>query len=315
MVNQSPAGTTVAIIILTYNQRAKTLQCLERLHAVGALAHHVLVWDNGSGDGTVEAVRAAFPRVLAHLHHANLGVGSGRNAAARLAMESWQPSHLLFLDNDILIEPGFVEALLQPLLDDPQVGQAQAKLRFMYDPARLNDGGGARITFWLGRVRPVGYGEVDRGQYDQVAPCVSCGGAMLVRADLFQQLGGFDKAFDPFGPEDLDFSLRLQRAGYRALYVPQAVGLHEVSHTFESGGFSEKYARHKARHWFVFLRRHASPLQQAAFFLAGAPYLLARVMLREGRKGNFGAVRGILRGLVDFWRIAVGPQGRRGGPS
>jgi hypothetical protein len=81
-----------------------------------------------------------------------------------------------------------------------------------------------------------------------------------------------------------------------------------VSHTFEAGGYSEKYARHKARHWFIFLRRHASPLQQAGFYLAGAPFLIARILLREGRKGNFGAVRGLLRGLVDFWKLTMGAQ-------
>jgi GT2 family glycosyltransferase len=268
----------------------------------------VLVWDNGSGDETVAAVRAAFPEALVHGHHANLGVGSGRNAAAQLALETFAPSHLLFLDNDILVEPGFAEALLAPLLADSQVGQAQAKLRFTYAPERLNDGGGARISFWLGQVRPVGYGELDRGQYDRVTPCVSCGGAMLVRAEIFRQLGGFDKAFDPFGPEDLDFSLRLQKAGYRALYVPQAVGLHEVSHTFEPGGYSEKYARHKARHWFIFMRRHASPLQQAGFYLIGTPYLAARIIIREGRRGNFGALRGILRGMLDLWKPSTGAQ-------
>jgi GT2 family glycosyltransferase len=45
---------------------------------------------------------------------------------------------------------------------------------------------------------------------------------MMVRADIFQQLNGFDPLFGPFGPEDLDFSLRLQKAGYLALYIPQA---------------------------------------------------------------------------------------------
>jgi GT2 family glycosyltransferase len=304
----SPA--TVAIMILSYNQRQKTLQCLARLRETGELKHQVLVWDNGSSDGTVEAVREAFTVVLAHRHHVNLGVGSGRNAAAQLAIERFEPTHLLFLDNDIMVEPGFVEALLEPLLRDPQVGQAQAKLRFLNDPERLNDGGGARITFWLGRVRPVGYGELDRGQHDRVAPCVSCGGAMLVRADIFRQLAGFNKAFDPFGPEDLDFSLRLQKAGYQALYVPQAVGLHEVSHTFEPGGYSEKYARHKARHWFIFMRRHATPLQKAGFYLVGAPYLAARIIIREGRKGNFGALRGIFRGILDFWKPSTDAQQR-----
>jgi GT2 family glycosyltransferase len=120
-------------------------------------------------------------------------------------------------------------------------------------------------------VTPVGYGEIDRGQYDTVTECISCGGAMMVRTDVFQELGGFDSLFDPFGPEDMDFSLRLQNAGYQALYVPQAMAYHAVSHTFGKG-YSEDYARLKSRHWFKFMRRHASPWQQLAFFLFGAPY-------------------------------------------
>jgi len=302
MTSPQQTQARVVVIILSLNQREKTLQCLARLHEVADAQRQILVWDNGSNDGTVEAVRAAFPGVLLHYHPANLGVGSGRNAAARLAIETFRPTHLLFLDNDIMIDANFLEALLKPFQSDSRIGQTQAKLRFLDDRDRLNDAGGARIQFWLGRTRPVGYGEVDRGQYDTPRPCISCGGAMLVRTDVFQQLGGFDAAFDPFGPEDLDFSLRLQKAGYKALYVPQALGFHAVSHTFEGGSYSEKYARHKARHWFVFMRRHASPAQKLGFLLLGAPYLVVRMVIREGRKGNYGALRGVVRGMIDFLR-------------
>ncbi len=294
----------IAIIILTVNQREKTLRCLATLYEVEGPTYRVLLWDNGSQDGTAAAVREAFPKVLVHEHPINLGVASGRNAAARLAIESFQPTHLLFLDNDILVEPNFVAALYKPFTEDDRVGQTQAKLRFMHDRERLNDAGGAQINYLLWQITPVGYGEIDRGQHDTLKECISCGGAMMVRTEVFQQLGGFDSQFDPFGPEDMDFSLRLQKAGYRALYVPQAVAYHAVSHTFGKG-YSEEYARHKSRHWFKFMRRHASPMQQLGFFLIGAPYLVMRVMIREGRKGNLGALRGLLRGILDLTRPSL----------
>jgi GT2 family glycosyltransferase len=286
----------ITIIILTLNQCAQTLECLAALYDSSPEKYQVLVWDNGSQDGTAAAVRQAFPEVPVHEHPSNLGVASGRNAAARLSLDSFQPTHLLFLDNDILVERGFVEALSGPFLDNDKVGQTQAKLRFMHDRERLNDGGGARINFLTWQVTPVGYGEIDRGQHDSVRRCISCGGAMMVRADLFQALGGFDPLFDPFGPEDLDFSLRLQQAGYLALYVPQAMAYHAVSHTFGKG-YTETYARHKARHWLAFMRRHASLTQKLGFYTMGAPYLVLRLLLREGRRGNLGAIRGIARGL------------------
>lgn len=297
-----------AVIILTIDQRERTLECLASLMTLEEPIFRVIVWDNGSQDGTAAAIQEAFPTVSVHHHPDNLGVASGRNAGAELAIETWQPSHLLFLDNDMLVEPGFVGALLRPFAEYNRVGQTQAKLRFIDERDRLNDGGGAKIDFVLWQVTPVGYGEIDRGQHDTVEECIACGGAMMVRTDVFQELGGFDPTFDPFGPEDLDFSLRLREAGYRALYVPHAVAYHSVSHTF-GAGYSEDYARHKPRHWFTFMRRHASPAQQVGFFLLGAPYLTMRAILREGRKGNLGALRGLARGILGLHR----PSGRTKG--
>ena len=290
--------TTVAVVMLTLNQRDTTLRALDSLMPQVEPGVRVLVWDNGSSDGTVEAVQRAHPGVLAHHHPANLGVASGRNAGARLVIERWKPQYLLFLDNDLVLRPRFVRELLDVLEREPDVGQVQAKLLYLDEPTRINDGGGCRINFWLGTTDPVGFKEIDRGQCEQVAPCISGGGAMMVRAHLFEDLGGFDGVFDPFGPEDLDFSLRLQARGHRALYIPTAVALHAVNHTYESG-YTATYARSKAKHWLRFLHRHGTPLQRAGFFLVGAPIIALRMVFRELRKGNPGAIVGSLRGMVE----------------
>lgn len=288
----------IAIIILTFNQQEKTLKCLDSLYASTKTSPVIVVWDNGSEDETAVAIRQSHPQILVHESQANLGVAGGRNAAAALAIQTYNPTHLLFLDNDIMVEPGFIEALHQPFTQDDHVGQTQAKLRFMYDPQRLNDGGGNTINFTLGQFLPVGFNEIDQGQYDTIKPCISCGGAMMVRRDVFELLDGFDTIFNPFGPEDADFSLRLQKAGYRALYVPQAVAYHEVSHTFGKE-YSEEYARYKSRHWRTFMARHATPTQKLSFYAIGVPYLSVKVFAREARRGNLGAIRGIVRGLFD----------------
>lgn len=120
---------------------------------------------------------------------------------------------------------------------------------------------------------------------------------MMVRSDVFQQLNGFDPLFGPFGPEDLDFSLRLQKAGFKAMYIPKAIGYHQVSHTYGEG-YSEDYARHKSRHWLLFMRRHASTPQKLAFCLFGAPLLAVQVLIREAFRGNFRAIRGLIHGLL-----------------
>jgi GT2 family glycosyltransferase len=298
-VREVTGNPAVAVIMLTVNQRDRTLRALASFSDADRQRAHVLVWDNGSTDDTADAVRERFPDVHVHRHGRNLGVASGRNAAAARAVELFEPTHLLFVDNDLVFTDGFIAALLAPFRTDDRLGQTQAKLRFLREPEVINDGGGCQISFWRGRTRPVGFGEIDRGQRDRPAPCVSCGGAMMVRADVFSQLGGFDSAFDPTGPEDLDFSLRLQKAGYRALYIPQAMAYHEVSHTFGGGHYSAAYARAKAQHWLRFLGRHGSLLDKAGFALLGAPLIVLRMALREGRKGNAGALIGSFRGLVN----------------
>ncbi|HJS20109.1 MAG TPA: glycosyltransferase family 2 protein [Anaerolineales bacterium] len=287
----------LVVIILTFSQREKTMKCLSTLLGSGDKHFQVLVWDNGSRDNTLAAVKETFPEVLTHYSESNLGVAGGRNAAAEMAITKYGAAQLLFLDNDILVDPGFVCALYEPFKAEPLLGQTQAKLRFMHDRSLINDGGGARISFVFWRVKPVGFGEPDRGQYDAPRPCISCGGAMMVRSDVFQQLNGFDPWFGPFGPEDLDFSLRLQKAGYKAMYIPKAVGYHQVSHTYGEG-YSEEYARHKSRHWLLFMRRHANIWQKIGFYLFGAPILAVKVFIREARRGNLRAVRGLIEGIL-----------------
>ena len=291
----------LVVIILTYNQQDKTLACLSTLLSGQDRPFKVLVWDNGSRDDTLVAVKESFPDVITYYSKSNLGVAGGRNASAKMAIHELGATHLLILDNDILVKPGFVSALYVPFELDPQLGQTQAKLRFMHDRSLINDGGGAQISFVFWRVKPVGFGEVDHGQFDAPRQCISCGGAMMVRSDVFQQLNGFDPLFGPFGPEDLDFSLRLQKAGYKAMYIPKAVGYHQVSHTYGEG-YSEDYARHKSRHWLIFMRRHAAPWQQIAFYLFGAPVLVVQVFIREARRGNLTAMRALVQGILSTRR-------------
>jgi GT2 family glycosyltransferase len=232
------------------------------------------------------------------MHSENLGVASGRNAAARFAIQSFDPPFLLFLDNDMTIMPGFVRALLAPFSSgDVKLAQTSAKIRIMRDPERLDAVGGCNVQFWRGQTKPVGSGELDQGQYDTSCCCIPFGGATLVRADVFLELGGFDPIFDPYGPEDLDFSLRARKAGYYGLYVPEAVVLHEKTQTFEGGQYTEEYLKHKTRHWFAFMRRHASLPEKIAFYTLGGPWTFARMIIREARKGNLSALKGLMRAV------------------
>jgi GT2 family glycosyltransferase len=291
----------VVVILLTFNQQEKTMRCLSSFREVTYPNFQVLLWDNGSSDHTSETARAAFPEVTTHYSQENLGVAGGRNAAAALAMERFQPDYLLFLDNDMTVEPGFLEPLIAPFASQPQLVHTTGKIRDYYQRERIYGAGGCRVRFWIGDTMHVGYGEVDRGQYDQPKRCIPSGGCMLVRTAIFRQLNGFDCVFSPYGPEDLDFGLRAHKAGHFGFYVPESVVYHDTkpSHTGLGGGYSEKYAANKMRHWMTFLRRHASIRQRLAFFFIGAPILVARLVIREGKRGNLiPAISGVVKGFL-----------------
>ncbi|MGA1579778.1 MAG: glycosyltransferase family 2 protein [Luminiphilus sp.] len=293
----------LAVVMLTVDQRDMTLRALNSLMCQLGEGTGVLVWDNGSSDDTGPMVAQYFPEVVVCRSEVNLGVASGRNAAARAAIERWKPDYLLFLDNDLILREGFVAALIDRLDEYPDVGQVQAKLLYLDEPSRINDGGGSRIIFWLGKTDPVGFKELDRGQFDLVTECVCCGGAMMVRREIFESLDGFDESFSPYGPEDIDFSLRLKECGHRAQYVPAAVALHAANHTWGKEGNSPAYAQSRVRHWLHFLNRHASWLQKSGFYLLGAPLIAVRMVVRELLRGNPSALVGSIRGLLDQGRV------------
>jgi GT2 family glycosyltransferase len=112
----------IADSVLILNQRDRTLRCLASLLAVEMAPFHTILWDNGSPDETIEAVRGAFPQFLVHRHPSRLGVDSGRNTGAKLAVRKWDPTKLLVVGNDMLVEPDFMAALLKPITKDKHEG-------------------------------------------------------------------------------------------------------------------------------------------------------------------------------------------------
>jgi GT2 family glycosyltransferase len=223
----------VAVVVLSWNGREDTLGCLASLADVDWPNLTAIVVDNGSTDGTSEAVRELFPEVEIVRTDENLGFAEGNNVGMRRALELGA-DHVLVLNNDVEVDPGFVRPLVEEARRRPDAGALCSKILYM-DPHDLIWFAGATFDPRSGyNGRQVGYRERDDGRFDEVTETDrACGAAMLVPRHVLEQIGLFDADLF-FYSEDVDWSLRAHRAGYRHYVVPASKLWHKVSVT--SGG-------------------------------------------------------------------------------
>lgn len=250
------ATPRVAIIVLTWNGKALTLACLESLMSLDYGAVRIIVVDNGSADGTAEAVRGAYGnRVTLVENPANLGFSRGNNAGIRRALEDGAELVLL-LNNDTTVDPALVRSLVEAILSSEDIGIAGPKIYYASPPDRIWFAGG-EISLARGVSRHIGIRERDRGQYDEIRDVdYVTGCALMARREVFEAVGDLDPIFAAYY-EDADFCMRARRAGFRVVYVPAGRVWHKISASTGGQLGAAKLSR-KLRSTWVFLRRHAA---------------------------------------------------------
>jgi GT2 family glycosyltransferase len=223
------AAPKVAIVIINYNGKKWLNRCLRSVATTSYPNFSVYIVDNASIDGSVDYVRANFPWASIIQHGRNLGFASGHNLAIKLI----ESKYIALLNNDTeTLNPDWLEAMVRSAENDNRVAASSCKMVFTSNPNIINSVGGFGIPYWRGAV-DIGYGEIDVGQFDNppIEPFSFCGGAALIRLDLFRESHGFDESFFAFF-EDTDLSWRLRIMGYRIVYVPDAKIAHYSSGTW-----------------------------------------------------------------------------------
>lgn len=292
----------VVAVVVNRNHRQYLTRCLRHLEGLTEACAEVVVADDASTDGSAAEVRREFPK--AHVLEApeRLGVAGIRNLGIRFAQRRFEFDYLLFLDNDAFLEPDTLTRLLDASESDA-VGIVTPKAYQDISSGRLHLAGELEVNFYWGRVRDVGAGELDRGQYDSPRRIAICSGfTMLVRREVVERLGGFDEAFKEFAWEDVDFCLRARKEGFEILYAPSAVVEH-VGGVRGRGRIAER-ERAKARNWFVLMRRHATPLQLLSFLFL-LPVRSAGLALRRLAEGDARAVGAQVAGLREAFQRVV----------
>jgi GT2 family glycosyltransferase len=217
----------------------------------------LLILDNGSSDGTADWVRSTWPRARLIESPNNLGFAAGN----RRLVDEARGDAVAFLNNDTRVAPGWLRELITALAGAPDDVAAVSGLALDWEGRRLDFGRGVMTFDGHGFQLDFGRG-LDRARLPAAGAelLFPSGGNMLVRRDVFEEVGGFDQDYFAY-LEDVDLGWRLWSAGWRVLHAPGARIHHRGSATsdllgqdhrgflFERNAFLTAYKNYEDGWW------------------------------------------------------------------
>jgi GT2 family glycosyltransferase len=210
----------VSLIVLNWNGRKHLAACLNSLLELDYPDDRLelLLCDNGSADGSASYVAETFPGIKLVALNRNHGFAEGNNIAAERATGEW----VGFLNNDMFVPPGWLQHLVAPLESMPDIACLSSRI-LNWDGSAIDFVGGG-VNF-QGHGYQVAYGNPPTLPDHGRRLLFACGGAMLVRRELFLELDGFDPSYFAFF-EDIDLGWRLNLLGHDVWYTPEATAYH-----------------------------------------------------------------------------------------
>lgn len=273
--------TRVTALILNWNGMDCIAACIESVLAQTYPALDIVVVDNASTDGSADVVAGRFPAVRLIRNDSNLGFGGGNN----IGIAACDTPYILMLNNDVRIDPQCLARLVAAIDSDPGTGACATKIVLSKMQNRIDAAGIAVCADGMS----IGRGRMEPSDRYPTAEAVffasDC--CCLYRKAMLDQIGPYDAEFFAYD-EETDLGWRAQRFGWKTLYVPDALAIHD--HSASSGSHSpfKAYLVERNRIWLV-LQNFPWPV-----ILAGLPCLIRRyfwqawgALTGAGRAGDF----------------------------
>lgn len=243
---------SVSIIVLNYNSRQDTLDCLRSLEHVAYPRADVILVDNGSVDGTVEAVRTAYPLMTVIETGQNLGFTGGNNVGIAHALAEGA-DYIMLLNNDTIVAPDMIDLMIAAMEADPSIGVSGPMIYYFDAPDTIWSAGGG-IDWSRGTTQMIGLNEEDHGQYGTTPRSVDfvTGCCLLARREVWEGVGLLDDRFFMYY-EETEWCVRAAHAGYRIIHVPLAMMWHKIS--IEARATSPRTYYYMTRNRLLFLRQ------------------------------------------------------------
>lgn len=217
----------VSIILLNWNSGEFTKSCIESLNEISYFNYNIIVVDNGSVDGSDYALKREFANIVLLKNNENMGFTGGNNVGIDFALQH-EADFVLILNNDTVVDKNFLSEMVKVAETDERIGMTTCKMFYYDKPKRIWYAGGIVNKLTL-KSKHIGANEIDAKKYSTVREVgFVTGCCMLVRRELIEKIGAFDENFFIYA-EDLDWSLRASKAGYKLVYTGSAILWHMQS--------------------------------------------------------------------------------------
>lgn len=250
----------LSLITINWDGKQDILELADSIRAQTYQDFEWIVVDNGSKDGSVEAINKVFPKVHIIQLDKNYGFAEPNNIAYRAS----QGKYIVTLNNDLVLEPDFLEnlyALAEKVGDD--VYAVGSKMIFYDNHDLINTVG--IVPLPNGNGINLGKNE-DPAKYNEVQEIYGpSAGAALYRRDIIDKIGFFDGSYFAY-LEDLDFAHRAKKNGYKAFFCPSAICYHKHSKTSSRFPFFKLYLiernrlRNLLKHYPIYMFIFETPI-------------------------------------------------------
>lgn len=237
----------VAVIILNWNGEAMLRRFLPSIAKhTPEWAADIIVADNGSTDGSLKLLREQFPSVLVVELGMNFGFAEGYNRA----IKAIKNPYVVLLNSDVAVSGDWLSPMFNYMNEHPECGACQPKIRSLKNPDMFEYAGACggfldKNGFPYCRGRLFDTVEEDNGQYDDILPVFwASGAALMVRRDLYLQLGGLDAEFFAH-MEEIDLCWRIRLAGYEVMAIPEGKVYHLGGGTLSSSDARKTYLNYR----------------------------------------------------------------------
>jgi GT2 family glycosyltransferase len=223
----------LSVIIPHWNAKEHLPACLDSLRKQSLDGLEVIIVDNASEDGSQAFVKETYPEVRL----IELAENRGFAGACNVGMAAAQADIVALLNNDTEVDPGWAAAIVAGFEQFPDAGMIASRMMLFDKRDHFHTAG----DFYRVDGQPGNRGvwQPDEGQYNSAEYVFSaCGGAAAYRCAMLKDIGMLDEDFF-FSGEDVDLGWRAQLAGYRCVYIPEAIVYHKVSAT--GGGVTSSY--------------------------------------------------------------------------